>query len=635
MKKRWSPLKFFKGFTLAELLGVIVVIGLLLLLIIPAIINGVSSREDEVEAAQNEIIFEATAEYLDRDKEKYPNISGNIYCVSIGELLDAGLLVDPVKKLVEDGNYSEDVMVEIKITNDGARSYALIEDGTGEKCTARSSEDIMITINPDNSQWAQQKTATITYPNLGGANQYTRNEGTWQSVSRSEIELIYTEDGTVSGQVIDSSGNVLADETETVEKIDRENPKVIKVSQGKWNNSLQKQVNVTMTDAKSGVSAYMISTSKNKPAANDKNWVKYELSPYGGIGTISKYLPMGTYYIYVKDRAGNVTEFDGKNSFVVKDDVPPTCKITESGPKGNNNWYIGDVKLTLSKSDKESGIGSYGLIASSTETYNSKSSVTHTSDTKGITYYGYVKDKAGNTNRCSKTFKRDATKPSMSNIVNSSGGNWTNQNVTISANASDGTSGMNNIKYSYSSNGSGTASDWDAGSSATYVKGTWSANRNDTVYLVATDNAGNQSIYNAGAVKIDKTPPNAPYVGSLWLGGSLNVNSNSCNNVGGGQGDASCDVYISTGRYSTWWFDSSYSHSDAGGSGINYNQNYWTHDGSSSDYYPNWSTSCCGNWTADSGGYNYATWITWGLRSIDNAGNVGYTTTVRFHISYW
>ena len=67
MKKRWSPLKFFKGFTLAELLGVIVVIGLLLLLIIPAIINGVSSREDEVEAAQNEIIFEATAEYLDRD----------------------------------------------------------------------------------------------------------------------------------------------------------------------------------------------------------------------------------------------------------------------------------------------------------------------------------------------------------------------------------------------------------------------------------------------------------------------------------------------------------------------------------------------------------------------------------------
>ena len=261
MKKRWSPLKFFKGFTLAELLGVIVVIGLLLLLIIPAIINGVSSREDEVEAAQNEIIFEATAEYLDRDKEKYPNISGNIYCVSIGELLDAGLLVDPVKKLVEDGNYSEDVMVEIKITNDGARSYALIEDGTGEKCTARSSEDIMITINPDNSQWAQQKTATITYPNLGGTNQYMRNEGTWQSVSRSEIELTYTEDGTVSGQVIDSSGNVLADETETVEKIDRENPKVIKVSQGKWNNSLQKQVNVTMTDAKSGVSAYMISTS--------------------------------------------------------------------------------------------------------------------------------------------------------------------------------------------------------------------------------------------------------------------------------------------------------------------------------------------------------------------------------------
>ena len=67
-----------KGFTLAELLGVIVVISLLLLLIIPAIINGVSSREDDVELIQNEIIFEAVSQYLDRDKETYSNVSGNI-----------------------------------------------------------------------------------------------------------------------------------------------------------------------------------------------------------------------------------------------------------------------------------------------------------------------------------------------------------------------------------------------------------------------------------------------------------------------------------------------------------------------------------------------------------------------------
>ena len=63
-----------KGFTLAELLGVIVVIGLLLLLIIPLIINGTKNRENEVEEIQNNIIYEAVSEYMDSDKEKYPSI---------------------------------------------------------------------------------------------------------------------------------------------------------------------------------------------------------------------------------------------------------------------------------------------------------------------------------------------------------------------------------------------------------------------------------------------------------------------------------------------------------------------------------------------------------------------------------
>jgi len=48
-----------KGFTLAELLGVIVIVGILLLLIIPLIINGVKNKEGEVGNIQKNIIFEA------------------------------------------------------------------------------------------------------------------------------------------------------------------------------------------------------------------------------------------------------------------------------------------------------------------------------------------------------------------------------------------------------------------------------------------------------------------------------------------------------------------------------------------------------------------------------------------------
>ncbi len=508
-----------KGFTLAELLGVIVVIGLLLLLIIPAIINGVSSREDEVEAAQNEIIFEATAEYLDRDKEKYPNISGNIYCVSIGELLDAGLLVDPVKKLVEDGNYSEDVMVEIKITNDGARSYALIEDGTGEKCTARSSEDIMITINPDNSQWAQQKTATITYPNLGGANQYTRNEGTWQSVSRSEIELTYTEDGTVSGQVIDSSGNVLADETEKVEKIDREDPIIIKISKGSWNDNAKQQVDITMTDAKSGVSAYYIGTSKAAPTANSDKWKTFELSPYGGTGTVSQYLSEGTYYIFAKDRAGNISDYTAENSITIKDDVPPTCTITLSGTEGNNGWYRSNVGLKMTTADEGSGVASYGLTTSKTTTYNSKLTATQTADTKSTTYYGYVKDKAGNINKCSAVVKKDTTKPSCSVSTSGTKGSnsWYISNVTISLGKSDSTSGTAN--YGLTTSSTATYNSTSKLTRSSDTKGL-------TYYGYVKDTAGNTSKCST-TIKRDATKPSC----SLKISGTIGNNSWYTSNV--------------------------------------------------------------------------------------------------------
>ena len=109
------------GFTLAELLGVIVIIGLLLLLIIPLIINGVKNRENEVSEMQNQIIFEAVGEYMDADKEKYPNHPGNVYCITIKELKETGKLTEDVKNIVEGKDYDDNYTIEVRISNNGVR----------------------------------------------------------------------------------------------------------------------------------------------------------------------------------------------------------------------------------------------------------------------------------------------------------------------------------------------------------------------------------------------------------------------------------------------------------------------------------------------------------------------------------
>lgn len=97
----------------------------------------------------------------------------------------------------------------------------------------------------------------------------------------------------------------------------------------------------------------------------------------------------------------------------------------------------------------------------------------------------------------------DQAAPSApTSITNSSGGAWTNQNVTLTVSGStDYFSGISEYEYSYNK------STWY--SDMSYNTGTWSAERNNTVYFRACDNAGNCSGASSKTttVRIDKTDP--------------------------------------------------------------------------------------------------------------------------------
>ena len=104
------------------------------------------------------------------------------------------------------------------------------------------------------------------------------------------------------------------------------------------------------------------------------------------------------------DKAGNKSE---KVSYMAKIDlVKPTCSIAFKGKEGWNGWFVTeDVSSSLTKTDKNSGIKEFGLSLSKNKTYNSKSKETQTLETSGTTWYGYVKDLAGNENDCSSIVK--------------------------------------------------------------------------------------------------------------------------------------------------------------------------------------------------------------------------------------
>lgn len=104
----------------------------------------------------------------------------------------------------------------------------------------------------------------------------------------------------------------------------------------------------------------------------------------------------------------NTTKTKQETTTVTPDTSKPTCNITLSGTKGNKvgslQWYITkNVTVSMTYNDNI-GVTNYGLTTSNNVNYNGKNAGTQSNETKSVTWYGYVKDKAGNTNTCSKTF---------------------------------------------------------------------------------------------------------------------------------------------------------------------------------------------------------------------------------------
>ena len=85
------------GFTLAEILGVIVIIGILLILIVPTVINRLNSTSEEVDEATDDIIYNAADQYIREHPSDYPPGKAGRYCITIQSLVDDGKLSSPVK----------------------------------------------------------------------------------------------------------------------------------------------------------------------------------------------------------------------------------------------------------------------------------------------------------------------------------------------------------------------------------------------------------------------------------------------------------------------------------------------------------------------------------------------------------
>ena len=209
---------------------------------------------------------------------------------------------------------------------------------------------------------------------------------------------------------------------------------------------------------------------------------------------------------------------DGTNTVsssytVVIDTTAPTVKF---GTNGSTTWKKSQSTTVTVTDNIALNTSSLKYLWNQSTTKPSESSFT-SSFTSGNTitkntgtgnnWYLWIlaKDKAGNTTIVrSNAFYIDNTAPTIT-ANNNSSNNWVKYGtgVVISGKVSDANSGINKSTLYYSYNGSTQkGNDWDTNNGSSY-SGTWSASREQQVWVRIADNAGNYSAWtNAGWVKI-------------------------------------------------------------------------------------------------------------------------------------
>lgn len=79
-----------KGFTLVELIGVVVILGLIALVAFPALLNQINDSKKQVSDSQKEIIISAAKNYVAENKNDYADKSS--FEISVNDLIKKNYL---------------------------------------------------------------------------------------------------------------------------------------------------------------------------------------------------------------------------------------------------------------------------------------------------------------------------------------------------------------------------------------------------------------------------------------------------------------------------------------------------------------------------------------------------------------
>ncbi len=115
-----------KGFTLVEMIAVILIMALLTLIVLPTIVNQIRSQKENISDAAMQLISNATELYLEEKTSEYSMRHGETYCISLETLANEGKLKRPLKDLSTGKDIALNQVVKVIINEYGQGEYTLV-----------------------------------------------------------------------------------------------------------------------------------------------------------------------------------------------------------------------------------------------------------------------------------------------------------------------------------------------------------------------------------------------------------------------------------------------------------------------------------------------------------------------------
>lgn len=358
-----------KGFTLIEILAAIIILGVVLLIGVSAISDYIeSSRKSSLIATANSYIEEVRGlRATDSLVQSPKNAEALLIPLSEIEIDGNNDLKTPYGNIILDKSY---VIVENE--NEDFNYYISILDDTNHAIVF------------EDSNLLNNNSITTSRTEIEKMKQITAIKQNLEYIELND-KLYY-----VSSKNIENSSTVLLD-------CDALASFTVEINED-WEND-NKTITVNMVKEVEGYQ-YYISERSSKPLKSDSNWQDD-----------NKFVKdRGTYYVFIKNETGEISS--GKKVIVDKIDRGiPTCTLKATGEMSTEEYFGTDVIISFASYQdvntddlQVSGIKDYGIGSSTGNRF-----VVQTEDSvDGVTYTGYIEDRAGNIGTCSITVKRKA-----------------------------------------------------------------------------------------------------------------------------------------------------------------------------------------------------------------------------------